>query len=69
MSEDWKLLKREQKPKLKKTNISGKNLMKNFRELLKETRSNLKISIKTAKMETDKKNKGSLPKYLRKRSQ
>lgn len=52
--------RREGKAKIK---ISG-NLIKNFRELFKKTRSVIATRVKTMKMETNTKNKESFPKDL-----
>lgn len=59
MSGTWKLPRREEKPKLRKTKIPGRNLTKSFRELLEDTGSNVTKSIKVEKKQT-RKNKSLL---------
>jgi len=51
-------LPRREKLKPRKPEILGRNLTKNFRELLEETRSSITMATgKTIKMETDRKTK------------
>lgn len=50
----WKLPRRKDKPKLRKTKILGRSITKNFRELLKETRNRMTTSVRKMNMETDK---------------
>lgn len=50
----WKLPRTEEKLKTQKTNILGRNLTKDFRELLERTKNSITMtSVKASRMETD----------------
>lgn len=53
------IAKKRKNPKPKKTKMSGKNLTKYFRDLLRESRSTITTtSVKTSKMEMDMEEQG-----------